>query len=179
MSFGYVAPHNGTPIPGASPKGYMLGPDDGTHTWFEKALITFKAKAADTEGVLSFFRCDVPQGWQAPVHRHANESELFFITEGRWEIFVNDTVHEARAGSTVWIPANTKHSIYVTSKTGQGHCVITPGGFEKFFEDTGEPATVPSMPTHPTREPSVDELLRVGQEMGWILEEPQPRRLGQ
>ena len=26
MSFGYVAPHGGTPIPGANPKGYMLGP---------------------------------------------------------------------------------------------------------------------------------------------------------
>lgn len=50
MSLTYVAPHNGTPIPGANPEGYMLGPTEGTYTWLEKALITFKTKAADTEG---------------------------------------------------------------------------------------------------------------------------------
>ena len=177
MSFAYVAPHGGTSTPGADPDGYMLGPDQGSRTWFEKSLITFKAKAADTRGALSFFRCDVPYGWQAPVHRHADESELFYITEGQWEIFVNDTVHDVGPGCTVWIPASTMHSIFVRSQTGRGYCVISPGGFEKFFEVTGEPATVPSMPTHPTREPSVEDLLQVGQAMGWELVEPQPRRL--
>ncbi|MET9247335.1 hypothetical protein [Nonomuraea sp. NPDC003709] len=81
----HTAPHGGTAIPGANPDGYMLGPDDGTTTWFAGALITFRAKAADTRGVLSFFRCDVPYGYQAPVRRHAGESELFHIAEGEWE----------------------------------------------------------------------------------------------
>jgi quercetin dioxygenase-like cupin family protein len=116
MSFDYTAPHGGTPIPGANPDGYMLGPDDGTMTWFAGALITFRAKAADTRGVLSFFQCDVPYGWQAPVHRHANESELFHITEGEWEVYVNDTVHLVTPGCTVWIPQSTAHSIFVRSK---------------------------------------------------------------
>lgn len=167
----------GTPIPGAHPDGYMLKPDEGTFTWFEKALITFKAKSADTRGIVSFFQCDVPYGWQAPVHRHANEAELFYITEGVWEVFVNDTVHEVTPGCTVWIPPDTPHSIFVSSQRGRGYCYVTPAGFEVFFEETGEPATVPSMPTHPTREPSVEELLSVGQDLGWVLLEPEPRRL--
>jgi quercetin dioxygenase-like cupin family protein len=177
MSFDYTAPHGGTPVPGADPSGYMLGPDEGSTTWFAGALLTFKAKAADTRGVLSFFQCDVPYGWQAPVHRHAGESELFFITEGEWEVYVKDTVHLATPGSTVWIPRSTAHSIFVRSKRGRGYCVVTPAGFEKFFEDMGEPATVASMPTHPTRNPSPDELLAGGQAMGWEFVEPQPRRL--
>ena len=177
MTFDYTAPYNGTSVPGAHPDGYMLAPDEGSMTWFVGALLTFKAKAADTRGVLMFFQCDVPYGWQAPVHKHANESELFFIMEGEWEIYVNDTVHLVTPGCTVWIPQNTAHSIFVRSKRGRGYCVITPAGFEKFFEDLGEPATMPSMPSHPTRMPSVDELLAGGAEMGWVLVEPTPRRL--
>lgn len=177
MTFEYQAPFGGTPTPGAHPDGYMLGENEGSATWFAEALITFKAKAADTGGVLSFFQCDVPYGWQAPVHRHANESELFFITEGRWEVYVNDTVHDVQPGCTVWIPKSTDHSIFVSSKRARGYCVVTPAGFERFFEVMGEPATVPSMPTHPTRNPSPEELTRGGAEMGWEFVEPAPRRL--
>jgi hypothetical protein len=127
--------------------------------------------------VLSFFQCDVPYGWQSPVHRHAHESELFFITEGEWEAYVHDTVHLVTPGSTVWIPQGTAHSIFVRSKRGRGYCVVTPAGFEKFFGAMGEPATVPGMPTHATRMPSVEELLAGGRALGWEFVEPQPRRL--
>jgi hypothetical protein len=48
MTFTYSAPHDGTPIPEANPDGYMLGPDEGSQTWFVGGLLTFKAKAADT-----------------------------------------------------------------------------------------------------------------------------------
>lgn len=168
----------GTPTPGADPNGYMLGPDGGAHVYFVGGLMSFKAKAADTRGVLSFMHVDVPHGWQAPVDRHAHESELFHITHGEWEIYVNDTVHLATPGCTLWIPANTDHSIFVRSTVARGYCVIAPGGFEKFFEDLGEPAAVPSRPTHDTRMPSVDELLAGGASYGWQLIDPQPRRLG-
>lgn len=173
----YADRHGGAPTPGADPNGYMLGPDEGSFTYFFGGLMTFKAKAADTRGALSFVQVEVPHGWQAPVHRHADEGELFYITEGEAEILVNDTVHLATPGCTLWIPANTNHSLFVTSKVARGWTVITPGGFEKFFEDLGEPATVPTMPTHPTRMPSPEELLAVGADYGWELVEPEPRRL--
>jgi len=169
--------HAGTPTPGADPNGYMLGPDEGSFTYFVGGLMAFKAKAADTRGALSFAQVEVPYGWQAPVHRHADEGELFFVNEGEMEVFINDTVHLATQGCTLWIPPNTSHSLFVTSEVGRGWVVITPGGFEKFFEDLGEPATVKSLPTHPTRMPSVDELLETGAAYGWELVEPEPRRL--
>lgn len=168
----------GTPIPGADPNGYMLGPDEGSYTYFVGGLIGFKAKAADTRGVLSFFEVDAPNGWQAPVHRHAGEHELFYVTEGELEILVNDTVHLATPGCTLWIPANTSHSLFVSSAIARGLAVFTPGGFEKFFEDLGEPATAPTIPTHPTRIPSAEEFLAVGAAYGWELIDPEPRRLG-
>lgn len=172
----YEAPHGGTHTPGADPLGYSLAEDEGSKSWFEGALVTFKAKAADTKGMMSFIQCDVPYGWQAPVHRHANESEFFFITEGEWEVLSNETVHLVRPGGVVWIPPNTNHSIFVRSIRGRGYCVTTPGGFERFFELAGEPATVPSMPTHKTHIPTNEELAKIGQDMGWELIEPEPRR---
>lgn len=166
-----------TPTPGADPNGYMMPPDQGAMTWFDGGLITFKAKGLDTNNILSFFQCDVPYGWKGPVHRHAHESELFYITEGEWEVFVNDTVHDVRPGSVVWIPPGAPHSLFVNSPRGRGFCVVNPGGFEQFFEDVGEPATVPSMPTHQMAAPSVDDLARAGAKFGWELVEPEPRRL--
>jgi quercetin dioxygenase-like cupin family protein len=167
----------GTPTPGAHPNGYMLRPGEGTLTWFDRALITFMAKSADTRGIAAFFKCEVPYGWQSPVHRHANESDMFYITEGEWEIFVNDTVHLVTPGCTVWIPPATPHSIFVRSQRGTGFCYVTPAGFEVFFEEAGEPATVPSMPTHQTQQPSVADLQQLGANLGWELVEPEPRRL--
>jgi len=110
------------------------------------------------------------------VHRHANESELFFITEGEWEVLSGGKVHLVRSGGTVWIPAGSEHSIFVRSKRGRGFCVITPAGFEKFFELAGEPATTLAMPTHQTHIPDAQELLKIGQDLGWELVEPEPRR---
>lgn len=167
----------GEGVPGGDPTGYMIKQFDGSHIWFTGGLLTFKAKAPDTGGVLSFFECDVPYGWQSAVHRHANEAELFYVTEGTLEVYVRDTVHEATAGSTVWIPANTAHSIFVSSPKVRALCVVTPGGLEGFFEDGGEEATVASMPTQETWMPSVPELQELGDKYGWELVEPQPRRL--
>ena len=93
------------------------------------------------------------------------------------EVLVNETVHRATAGCTLWIPSNTNHSLFVTSQRVRGFCVITPGGFEKFFEDLGEPATVQSMPTHQTRMPSPEEFMEVGAKYEWKFQEPDPRRL--
>ncbi|MGV9384973.1 hypothetical protein ACWDRB_54845 [Nonomuraea sp. NPDC003707] len=50
----------------------------------------------------------------------AGESELFHITEGEWEVFVNNTVHLVTPGCTVWIPQSTSHSNFVRSKRGRG-----------------------------------------------------------
>ena len=91
------------------------------------------------------------------------------------EVLVNETVHRATAGCTLWIPSNTNHSLFVTSQRVRGFCVITPGGFEKFFEDLGEPATVQSMPTHQTRMPSPEEFMEVGAKYEWKFQEPDPR----
>ena len=61
MSFAYEAPFGGTAVPGADPKGYALAEDEGSATWFVGGLIIFKAKAADTNGQLSFFQSGLPK----------------------------------------------------------------------------------------------------------------------
>lgn len=165
----------GTPTPGADPAGYMLSQSEGDLVWFAGALLSFKAKALDTNGMLSFCQVDCLRGWQAPVHRHAHEAELFYIDEGDVDILVGDSVKEATAGSVVWIPPDTSHSIFVHSPTSRMLITVTPGGFEHFFEELGEPAKIPAVPTHEYHMPSVDDFVATGQKYGWQLEAPQPR----
>lgn len=178
MTLQRVTPDDATiGVPGGDPTGYMIGPFEGSHIWFTGGLISFKAKAPDTDGVLSFFTVDVPYGWSSAVHKHANEAELFYITEGVMEVYVRDTVHEVGPGCTVWIPAGTDHSIFVNTAICRGLCVCTPGGLEGFFVDGGTAATVASMPTQDTWTPTVPELQQLGDKYGWQLVEPEPRRL--
>ena len=127
--------------------------------------------------MMSFFNVEAPYGWDSPVHKHAGEGEAFYGLEGEMEVFVNDSVHLMKPGSFIWIPPDTPHSIFVRTPRAKGFAIVAPAGFEGFIEELGEPATVPSMPTHETRTPSVEELTEGGAKYGWQFVEPTPRRL--
>jgi quercetin dioxygenase-like cupin family protein len=165
----------GTPTPGADPHGYHLEQGRGDHVWFAGALLTFKAKALDTDGMLSVCQVDCLHGWQAPVHRHAHEGELFLVVDGDVDILIGDDVAQGTAGSVLWIPPGASHSIFVQSPVCRMYVTVTPGGFEHFFEELGEPATIPAIPTHDPRMPTTDDFVAAGQKYGWQLEEPAPR----
>lgn len=165
----------GTSTPGADPAGYMLEDSRGERVWFAGALLTFKAKAKDTTDMLSVCHVECLHGWGAPVHKHSHEGEFFWVTEGDVDILIGDTVRQATAGCTLWIPPETSHSIFVHSDRCQMVVSVVPGGFEHFFEELGVSADYPGIPSPDLPVPSVDDFVRVGMKYGWQLEAPAPR----
>ena len=90
----------------------------------------------DTGGVLSAVEShDVPGGGP-PLHIHHREDETFQILEGEYEWTVGDKTFVATKGATLFAPRGIPHTYrYVGQAPGRLMCVITPSGFEGFFED--------------------------------------------
>ena len=91
-----------------------------------------------TGGVLSVVESlDVPGGGPPP-HIHHREDEMFQILEGDYEWTVGGKTFVAQKGTTIFAPRGVAHTYrYLGQTPGRLMCVITPAGFEGFFEEIG------------------------------------------
>jgi quercetin dioxygenase-like cupin family protein len=92
----------------------------------------------DTGGTLSAVEShDVPGGGPPP-HIHHREDETFQVLEGEYEFMVDGKSFVARKGATIFSPRGIPHTYrYLGQTPGRLLCVITPAGFEGFFERIG------------------------------------------
>ena len=90
----------------------------------------------DTGGVVSVVEShDVPGGGP-PSHIHHREDETFQILEGEYEFAVAGQTLTARKGATIFAPRGIPHTYRCLGPVpGRLLCVITPAGFEGFFEE--------------------------------------------
>ena len=92
----------------------------------------------DTGGVVSAVEShDVPNGGPPP-HIHHREDETFQVLEGDYEFTVDGKSFVATKGTTIFAPRGIPHTYrYLGQSPGRLMCVITPAGFEGFFEAIG------------------------------------------
>ena len=98
--------------------------------------LNIRIHGRDTGGVLSVVEShDVPGGGPPP-HIHRREDETFQILEGEYEWTVGGKTFIAKKGTTIFAPRGIPHTYrYVGRTPGHLMCVITPSGFEEFFEE--------------------------------------------
>jgi quercetin dioxygenase-like cupin family protein len=92
----------------------------------------------ETGGVVSVVEShDVPNGGP-PTHIHHREDETFQVLEGEYEFTVDGKSFVADQGTTIFAPRGLPHTYrYLGHAPGRLMCVITPAGFEGFFEAIG------------------------------------------
>lgn len=119
----------------------------------------------DTGGVVSAVEShDVPDGGPPP-HIHHREDELFQVLEGEYEWTVGGTTFIAGPGATVFAPRGIPHGYrYLGRSPGRLMCVITPAGFEGFFEEINA--------LSPQEQQDVSRVIGIGSRFG--LEFPPP-----
>jgi quercetin dioxygenase-like cupin family protein len=99
--------------------------------------LTFTARGEQTGGALTAFESTAAPGEGPPLHRHTSEDELLYVLQGRLRFRLETTIHEAPAGSVVFIPKGVPHT---WQNTGDGPAsflvLFTPAavGMEQFFE---------------------------------------------
>jgi quercetin dioxygenase-like cupin family protein len=128
-------------------------------------LMVIRIHGRDTGGVVSAVEShDVPGGGPPP-HIHHKEDETFQILEGEYEWTVGDKKFIAQKGTTIFAPRGVMHTYrYVGKSPGRLMCVITPSGFEGFFEEIDAMS--------PQQQADIPGVIEVGKKYG--LEFPPP-----
>lgn len=97
-----------------------------------------RVHGCDTNGTLAVVETHDQPGGGPPPHVHHREDETFQILEGEYEFTVGGKTIRARKGDTLFAPRDIPHTYRYVGKTpGQLMTVITPAGFEGFFEGVG------------------------------------------
>jgi Uncharacterized conserved protein, contains double-stranded beta-helix domain len=103
----------------------------------------------DTGGAVAVVESHDVLGGGPPPHIHRREDETFQVLEGEYEWTVGAETFVARRGATIFAPKGVAHAYrYLGQTPGRLMCVITPSGFEGFFEEI---AALPSQHQQDTR----------------------------
>ena len=97
--------------------------------------MVLRVHGRDTNGTVSVVESHDLPGGGPPPHIHQREDETFQIIEGEYEWTVGDRKFTAKKGDTIFAPRGIPHTYrYVGQPPGRLMCIITPSGFEGFFE---------------------------------------------
>ena len=112
----------------------------------------------DTGGLVSVVESlDLPGGGPPP-HIHHNEDETFQILEGIYEWTVGGETFVATQGATIFAPRGVPHTYRHLGWSRRLMCVITPSGFEGFFEEI---ATI-----SPEQQQDIPRVIEIGGKYG-------------
>lgn len=142
-------------------------PGEGEAFWVAGELVEIKARSEDTGGAYSVTEEVWPPEVGPPPHVHHTQDETFYVLDGELEFVSGDIVIRAGAGSLVHVP---KGMVRAYKNPGQASAraivVFTPGGFEGFFEEAGEPAAADPASPPPAGEPDPEGLTAVAAKYG-------------
>ncbi len=96
--------------------------------------VTIKVSGDQTAGTLTVIHSATPPSGGPPLHLHSSDAEVFYIIDGTFLFVLDDERHEVSAGSTVFIPAGTRHQYQNVGETfGNLLIVLAPAGLDNFF----------------------------------------------
>lgn len=125
----------------ATRSALLRRPEDGQRVKGPVGRLTYKARSAETGGAMTVIQTIAAPGEGPPLHVHANDDEFICVLQGRLRVKFAETIHEAPAGSFVFIPKGLTHTWQNPAKeTARFLFGFTPAsvGMERFFERSDE-----------------------------------------
>lgn len=133
---------------------------------------------AMTGGAFSIVEERARLGCLTPRHVHSREAETFLVLDGALEGWAEGRTQLVEAGNLVYLPPNQEHAFRIASDSAHFLTLITPAGFETFFEQTGVPLRRPFDGALPVPGPITPEagaaLARVLEPLGCAITGPPP-----
>jgi quercetin dioxygenase-like cupin family protein len=140
--------------------------------WWQGSLMTIKARAEDTGGALGLVEATFHhQGFGPPLHVHSREDEAFYVLEGQIRFRQAEDEFVAGPGAWVWGPRGVPHAFKVESQGARALVMVTPGGFERMFEEGGVPATESAGPPDEQYDP--EAAIAISKRFGFEVVGPQ------
>ncbi|CAN5733035.1 cupin domain-containing protein [soil metagenome] len=136
---------------------------EGKQVRIVQDTVRFVATGEQTGGAFSLFDNFTPPGGGIPPHFHTNEDESFWVIEGTFRFLLGDETVELGPGCFVQIPRGTVHSFEnIGDETGRMLIQTTPGGFDEFFAEAGDPI----VPDEELGPPEVERVIAIAAEHG-------------
>jgi quercetin dioxygenase-like cupin family protein len=139
--------------------------------WWQGSLMTIKARAEDTGGALGLVEASFYQGFGPPLHVHSREDEALYVLQGQIRFRQGTDEFVAGPGTWVWGPRGVPHAFKVESESARALVIVTPGGFERMFEEGGVPATDAAQPPEQGYDP--DAAIAISTRFGFQVVGPQ------
>jgi quercetin dioxygenase-like cupin family protein len=162
------------PVPPLT-RGVISGLDTQTAIWFLGALSQVRVSAEQTGGAFSITDNLARRGNASPVHVHDRADETLFVLDGDLRVVVGEEHHSAGAGTVAMLPRHLRHAYVVTSATARFLTLHTPGGFERFAAEVGQPAEALTLPPEPAGPPDLVALSRLAAQYGITILGPPPQ----
>lgn len=137
----------GTLRPFDATQGPRVVPPDGGLAYDLRLLgVRFMTWTEETGGGFSLVEHPIkPRHLAAPLHRHSREDEYSYVIEGRMGALLGDDTVFVNPGDFVYKPRGQWHTFW---NAGDERCrileIISPGGFEHFFDELGQLMAEPS-----------------------------------
>ena len=115
----------------------IVGPQDGKAGFLGSIGVRFMLDGSEAGQRLSVVEHPMgPYALAAPLHRHNREDEYSYVLEGRMGALLGDEVVYAETGDFVFKPRGQWHTFWNAGEEPARILeIISPAGFEKFFEE--------------------------------------------
>ncbi len=127
--------------------------DAGCAIWHGDALWQFRVTSDDSADRLWIAELLAPAGWASPVHMHTKEDETFIVLEGELRVQIAGEVHKVLPGGSVFMPRDIPHAYRAEAHETRFLVVANPGGFDRWFIETGQKAESLTLPPPATEPP--------------------------
>jgi len=141
--------------------------------WHLGGLLTIRILSGESNGSIGIVEERAVRGYATPPHVHGREDETLYVISGELEHVVGGKTGTAREGDAVFLPRGIGHHFRVTSADAHFLVIMTPGGFEEFFQHVSPPAAatrVPGEHDHPHTDPA--RMTAVAAAMGTTVFRP-------
>jgi quercetin dioxygenase-like cupin family protein len=128
---------------------HLLEPEEGVHVGV--ALVT------------------QPPGVATPLHRHTQETEAFYLLDGRMDYLAGDDLYTLTAGCFLHLPRGLPHAFRIRGDTPARFLALTaPAGLLHLYDEVGIPATERRLPgaDAQTPEQEIPKWVEVGPRYG-------------
>lgn len=101
--------------------------------------VVYHAVSEDTEGAYSLFEVTIPPDQAIPTHVHSREDESFYVLDGAFNIQIGEQSFTATRGWFGFGPRHVPHGFKAVGRSPATMLIIvTPGGFERFFDELAD-----------------------------------------
>ena len=115
----------------------IVGPRDGKAGFLGSIGVRFMIDGAEASDRFSLVEHPMSaHALAAPMHRHCREDEYSYVLEGSIGALLGDAVVIGKPGDLIFKPRNQWHTFWnAGDKPARILEIISPAGFEKFFQE--------------------------------------------